>query len=125
MNKETNKASATGFLRLVAAGEVDEAYRLYIGARFRHHNPYFPGDAEALKAAMQENALANPNKVLEIQHALEEGDRVAVHSRIRQTPDDRGFAVVHIFRFEDGRIAESWDVGQAVPEDSPNAHGMF
>jgi len=32
---------------------VQEAYQQYVSASFRHHNPYFPGDAEALKAAMQ------------------------------------------------------------------------
>ena len=34
-------------------------------------------------------------------------------------PGDRGIALVHIFRFEAGRIAELWDIGQPVPENSP------
>ena len=34
-------------------------------------------------------------------------------------------AVVHFFRFEKGRIAEMWDVGQEIPSDSPNENGMF
>jgi len=49
---------------------------------------------------MEENAAQNPNKTFEVQFALEDGDRVAVFSRIRQNPEDRGAAVVHIFRFE-------------------------
>jgi hypothetical protein len=32
---------------------------------------------------------------------------------------------VHILRFERGRIVEMWDLGQEIPEDSPNALGMF
>jgi predicted SnoaL-like aldol condensation-catalyzing enzyme len=32
---------------------------------------------------------------------------------------------VHIFRFEQGRIVELWDLGQEVPESSPNQYGMF
>jgi predicted SnoaL-like aldol condensation-catalyzing enzyme len=74
---------------------------------------------------MEENAAQNPNKVLEIQRALQDGDLVAVHSHVRQQPGDRGAAVVHIFRFEGDRIAELWDVGQPVPESSPNELGMF
>jgi predicted SnoaL-like aldol condensation-catalyzing enzyme len=74
---------------------------------------------------MEENAAKNPNKVLEIQTAIEEGDRVAVFSRVRQRPDDAGGAVVHIFRFEGERIAELWDVGQPVSADSINENGMF
>lgn len=113
------------FLRLVASGKVREAYRRYVGSEFRHHNAFFPGDAESLMAAMEENAAMNPDKVLEVQRALQDGDLVAVHSHVRQHPGDRGAAVVHIFRFQGDRIAELWDVGQAVPESSPNELGMF
>ena len=75
--------------------------------------------------AMEQNAAKSPNKVLEIQSAIQEDDRVAVFSRVRQQPKDRGGAVVHIFRFENDRIVELWDVGQAVPEQSVNENGMF
>ena len=50
---------------------------------------------------------------------------VAVHSRVWHAPDDRGAALVHLFRFEGDRIAELWDIGQRVPTESPNANGMF
>ena len=119
------KEAAMDFLRLVASGKVGEAYRKYVGPELRHHNAFFKSGAESLRAAMEENAAQNPNKVLEIHRALEDGDLVAVHSHIRQHLDDRGAAVVHIFRFEGDRIAELWDVGQAVPESSPNELGMF
>jgi predicted SnoaL-like aldol condensation-catalyzing enzyme len=119
------KEAATEFLRLVAAGKVREAYSKYIGPGFRHHNAFFPGDAESLMVAMEENAVKNPNKVLEVQRALQDGDLVAVHSRVRQNPSDPGAAVVHIFRFEGNLVVELWDVGQAVPENSPNENGMF
>ena len=74
---------------------------------------------------MEENAAKNPDKVLEVQHTLEDGDFVAVHSRLLQGPNDRGAALAHIFRFEGDRIVELWDLGQPVPEDSPNENGMF
>lgn len=123
--KSDLKGSAMEFLCLAAAGNVGEAYRRYVGPGFRHHNPFFRGDAEALKAAMQENAVKNPDKVFEIQRALQDGDLVAVHSRVMQQPQDPGAAVVHIFRFQGSLIAELWDVGQAVPAHSPNENGMF
>ena len=125
MSNQSLKDAAKEFLTLVASGKVAEAYDRHVGAGFRHHNPYFRGDADALKEAMQANAASNPGKVLEIQRALQDGNEVAVHSRVRQRPDDSGGAVVHIFRFEGGRIVEFWDVGQAIPEDSVNENGMF
>ena len=121
----SRKEAAVSFLRLVASGNVREAYHAHVGTGFRHHNPFFRGDADSLKTAMEENATKHPHKALEVQRALEDGVLVAVHSRVRQTLEDRGAAVVHIFRFEKDRIVELWDVGQPVPETSPNEHGMF
>jgi predicted SnoaL-like aldol condensation-catalyzing enzyme len=117
--------AAVSFLEMVASGRVDDAYSYFVGPGFRHHNPYFRGDADSLRAAMAENAQSNPGRMLEVEQTLQEGQLVAVHSRVRINPGDRGSAVVHIFRFEEGLIVELWDVGQEVPEESPNVHGMF
>jgi len=122
---ESYKDAAVSFLKLAASGKVHEAYSKFVGAGFRHHNPFFEGSAESLRAGMEENALQNPNKVLEVKRVIAEGEFVVVHSHVRQTPGDFGAAVVHIFRFEKGRIVELWDLGQPVPEKSPNQHGMF
>src|SRR5262245_31283397 len=119
------KDAAIEFLGLAASGKVREAYDKHVGAGFRHHNPHFRDDAASLMEAMQQNAAQNPNKRLEIQSAVQDDDRVAVFSRVRQNPEDWGGAVVHIFRFEKDRIVELWDVGQAVPEQSVNENGMF
>ncbi len=118
--KISRKEAAVSYLRLASSGKVREAYDAYVSPNFRHHNPFFQGDAQSLMAAMEENAM-----VLEIQRALEDGDFVAVHSRVQQKPGDLGVAAMHIFRFEGDHIVELWDVGQAVPADSPNENGMF
>jgi predicted SnoaL-like aldol condensation-catalyzing enzyme len=120
-----NKDAAISFLKMASRGDVSEAYSKFVGPGFRHHNPYFEGSAESLLTAMEENARENPNKTLDVKRAIAEGDLVAVHSHVRQRPDDRGAAVVHLFRFEEGRIVELWDLGQEVPEESPNQHGIF
>ena len=75
--------------------------------------------------AMEENARQNPSKTLEVKRTIAEGEFVVIHSHVRQKLGDLGAAVVHIFRFEAGRIVELWDLGQPVPEDSPNENGMF
>jgi predicted SnoaL-like aldol condensation-catalyzing enzyme len=127
MKAENNShtETAVSFLRLVGSGSVREAYDRHVGANFRHHNAFFHGDRESLMKAMEENARKNPNKVVDVKRTLEDGDFVAVHTHIRQNAQDRGGAAVHIYRFENDRIAELWDIGQAIPPDSPNEHGMF
>ncbi|TKC18024.1 nuclear transport factor 2 family protein [Robertmurraya kyonggiensis] len=121
----SHKEKAISFLQLVALGKVREAYQQYISSSFSHHNPYFPGDADSLMLAMEENADKNPNKKLDVKLAIQEGDMVTVYSHVKQNPDDLGGAVVHIFRFQENLIVEMWDVGQAIPENSPNENGTF
>jgi predicted SnoaL-like aldol condensation-catalyzing enzyme len=122
---EGYKESAVSFLKLAAAGKVEEAYERFIDPGFRHHNPYFEGSAESLKAGMAADALQNPGKSLEVKRVLAEGDYVVVYTHIRQKPDELGYAVVHIFRFENDRIAEMWDIGQEIPQESLNQYDMF
>jgi predicted SnoaL-like aldol condensation-catalyzing enzyme len=122
---ETNKDAAVSFLKLGSSGKVNEAYAKYTDLRFCHHNPYFEGSAQSLAAGMVDNARQFPDKVLEIKHVIAEGDLVVIHSHVRLKPGDLGVALVHIFRFENGRIVELWDLGQPIPEESPNQYGMF
>lgn len=118
------RETAINFLNLAATGKLDEAYS-YVSPDFRHHNPYFKGDAESLKAGMAEAHKQFPNTRLEVQRVFQEGDTVAVHSRVRHSDDTPEIAVVHIFRFEGDRVAELWDVGMEAPKDSPNENGLF
>jgi predicted SnoaL-like aldol condensation-catalyzing enzyme len=118
------KEIAISFLRNAATGKLDEAYDL-VSPNFRHHNAYFPGDTESLKAGMADAHKQFPNTKIDVQRTIAEGDLVAVHSRVQHAPEAAAIAVVHIFRFEDDKIAELWDVGMEVPKDSPNENGAF
>lgn len=120
-----NRQAASTFLNLVVAGKIEEAYNAYVAPDMRHHNPYFPGDPASLQRGMEENQRECPNKIFEIQRTIAEGDLVAVHSRLRMSAENPAMAVVHILRFENGRVAEMWDIGQPEPEESVNENGMF
>jgi len=119
------KEIATDFLKLAASGRAKDAFGRYVGEGFRHHNAHFAGDAHSLMTAMDENAKQFPDKTLEVKIALEEGDKVATFSKVVHSRGEKGAAVVHIFRLEGAKIAELWDVGQAIPDNSPNENGMF
>ncbi len=119
------KQAAQSFLEMVVSGKIAEAYATYIHPDFRHHNAYYPGDAASLQKGMEDNQLQYPDKIFEIKHILEDGDLVAVHSHMRFKESDPGIAVLHLFRFQDDKIIEMWDVGQQIPADSPNENGMF
>lgn len=119
------KDIAADFLAKASSGKASEAFELYVRDDFIHHNPYFKGDRLSLLTAMEENAQRSPEKVFEIKRILQDGDFTVVHSFVRQKPEDRGAAVVHIFRFFEGKIAELWDLGMPVPENVLNENGIF
>jgi predicted SnoaL-like aldol condensation-catalyzing enzyme len=121
---QSQKDVAVSFLTNAATGKLDEAYTL-VSSDFRHHNPHFNGDADSLKAGMADAHKQFPNTKLDVQRAIAEGDLVAVHSRVQHAPERPAIAVVHIFRLEGEKIAELWDVGMEVPQDSPNDNGAF
>jgi predicted SnoaL-like aldol condensation-catalyzing enzyme len=125
MTELSLKDAAVSFLQMTAAGQVEQAFARFAGPQFRHHNPYFAGDAAAIKAGMLANAARFPDMLFEVQRTIAEGPLVAVHSRARMQPGAPDIAIVHILRFEDGLIAEMWDIGQAQPDPMPNQYGMF
>ena len=56
---------------------------------------------------------------------IAEGDLVVAHLLINMAPENRGMAGVDIFRLQDGKIVEHWDVLQPVPERAANNNTMF
>lgn len=61
----------------------------------------------------------------EIKSIHSSGDLVYIHNLVKSNLDDKGSAAVDIFRFEDGKIVEHWDVIQLIPESAANDHPMF
>jgi predicted SnoaL-like aldol condensation-catalyzing enzyme len=50
---------------------------------------------------------------------------VILHVHSVREKDSRGRAIVDIFKLEDGKIVEHWDVVQDIPEKAANGNGMF
>lgn len=122
----SKKELAISFLKMVSDGKIREAYEKFIGANFIHHNQYFKGDRQTLMVAMEEVHQKSPNKSIEVKFAYEDGNAAITHSLVtRKGSDAPEVAVVHIFRFENSKVAELWDLGQPIEKNSPNENGMF
>jgi predicted SnoaL-like aldol condensation-catalyzing enzyme len=50
---------------------------------------------------------------------------VIVHDHAVREPGTRGNAIVNIYKLEDGKIVEHWDVIQPISEKAANNNGMF
>jgi predicted SnoaL-like aldol condensation-catalyzing enzyme len=122
---QTQKEIAVDFLQLVVAGSINEAYDNYVNIHGKHHNVYYSAEFASLKHGMIENHAQFPNKWLMVKNVLGDANLVAVHSNLILKPGEPGMAVVHIFRFDKGKIIEMWDIGQIIPIESPNRLGAF
>jgi len=119
------KDIAVAFLKTIIARKIDEAYAKYVSPKLRHHNAYFPADQESLKKGMIESHAQFPDTTIDIKQVIGEGNLVSVLSHVQLKPNGPNVGVVHMFRFEENKIVEMWDIGQEVPEKSPNENGMF
>jgi predicted SnoaL-like aldol condensation-catalyzing enzyme len=97
----------------------------YISPNYRQHNPHAPDGPDGVIEYASGYIKANPNLRLEFKRFIAEGDLVAVHSFLKPNSADLGRSVVDIFRVENGRLAEHWDVMQPVPLQTANRNGMF
>ena len=97
----------------------------FIAPGYIQHNQAAEPGREGLKRFLDMIRAATPNAVHDVKRAFVDGDHVTVHYHVRRWPDDLGWAVIDIFRIEDGMIAEHWDVMQDVVEGGPNPIGPF
>ena len=102
-----------------------EAARKYLGPYYRQHNPGAADGADAFIAFVQGFTGAFPALHFDFKRFIAEGDLVVVHSHLVRHAGDRGMAVMDIFRIEDNRIVEHWDVLQEIPESPVNNNTMF
>ena len=126
--KPKNSAEATVMAFLDAAfnqRKFDKAFAKYVGPEYRQHNPTVADGKQAVIDALRRWLPATPALHYEFKHVYSDGDHVIVHSLVTVSADDRGKAVIDIFRLEHGKVVEHWDVAQPVPEKSANDNTMF
>ena len=103
----------------------EEAVAKYLGPNYRQHNPTAGDGPEPFIQTVKRFSQIFPDLRMEPKRIIAEGDLVVLHSHLILKPGDRGTAVVDIFRLENGKIVEHWDVVQEVPETAKNSNTMF
>lgn len=121
--QESNKKIVVEFYQQLFGDKNPEAINKYIGDKYIQHNPGLPDGKEALLNAVKVWFKDAPKEKVDFQHVAADGDLVFLHVKSKSGPKLR--AIVDIFRIENGKIVEHWDVIQEVPEKSVSDHPMF
>lgn len=124
--QETNKKLVRDFYEMAFnQHKPTEAAKKYIGDKYIQHNPMVPNGAAAFYGYFEGHFKENPKSHVIIHRALADGDLVALHLNSKMNEQDPGRAIVDIFRVENGKIVEHWDVIQPVPDKTANGNTMF
>jgi len=120
-----NRAVITDFARLFyTEKDVRAAFEKYVAPDYIQHNPNIVDGRDAAVAALTP-LFSRPDARFDIKRILVDGDYAVIHLHGRSSSADRGGAVADLYRLEDGKIVEHWDVIQPVPEKPVNPHAMF
>lgn len=122
---EANKQTVLAFYEAGLNQKDFAAASKLIGKRYVQHNPLVADGIEGFKAFLSYLKEKFPSLRAEIKNVFADGDFVIVHVHAVREPGQRGSAIVDIFKLEDGKIVEHWDVIQPIPEDAANPNGMF
>lgn len=92
----------------------------YYAGRLVQHNPLFPDGTDELR----ERVTASTNVRHQTSMVAADGDIVMVYGRYEGV-GPKPMIAVDIYRIEDGRIAEHWDVLQEEVSPTASGHPMY
>jgi predicted SnoaL-like aldol condensation-catalyzing enzyme len=123
--EESNRALVIRFYNTVFNQHDLGIASTVLAPDYIQHNPHVPSGSPPFISFFTEHFKANPEARSTIVRSAADGDLVFLHVHSTSNPQDRGSAIVDIFRVDHGKIAEHWDVIQPVPEHAANENTMF
>jgi len=120
---QVNKKIVTQFYQEFYVNQDLEAAAKYVSEDLRQHRPNLADGRKAMIKDYADYLKEHKNHKEEIRRVIADGDLVALHVAALDEPATT--AVVDIFRVQNGKIVEHWDVCQTVPEKSANNNTMF
>jgi predicted SnoaL-like aldol condensation-catalyzing enzyme len=125
MSVEKNKELVLRFLKEFLGEHKFEVLDELLGPTYTQHNPVIEDSKEGLMGFFKDFWKKHPNTVYHLKRVIAENDLVVIHYLWVVEPGVFERAIVDIFRIENERLVEHWDVVQPMPEKSVNKHPMF
>lgn len=118
-----NKKMVADFYQSLFGDKNQAAIDQYIGDTYIQHNPSLPDGKDALKKAIAVWFKGQPKDTVDVKHLGADGNFVYIHTKAKM--GNKTYSILDIFRIDNGKIAEHWDIEQEVPAKSANPHPMF
>ncbi|MDX8530335.1 nuclear transport factor 2 family protein [Mesorhizobium sp. VK25A] len=98
----------------------------YWAVNYIQHNPTMTDGRDSVRQLLEKMGITHwPKQKVEFKRVIAEGDLVMTQVVQPKTDAMPETAIVDMFRVENGKIAEHWDVIQAVPADAVNKRSMY
>ena len=123
--EEANRKAVLAFYEKGLNQKDVDAALAYVGDRYTQHNPNAADGPEGFRKFIGFLREKFPNSHSEIKRSFVDGDYVILHVHAVREPGTKGNAIVDIFKLENGKIVEHWDVVQPIPENPANNNTMF
>ena len=123
--EEANRKAVLAFYEKGLNQKDVDAALAYVGDRYTQHNPNAADGPEGFRKFIGFLREKFPNSHSEIKRSFVDGDYVILHVHAVREPGTNGNAIVDIFKLENGKIVEHWDVVQPIPENPANNNTMF
>ncbi|MCK1368655.1 nuclear transport factor 2 family protein [Bradyrhizobium sp. 62] len=123
--EEANRKTVLAFYEKGLNQKDADAALAHVGDRYVQHNPNAADGPDGFRKFIGFLREKFPNSHSEIKRSFVDGDYVILHVHAIREPGSRGKAIVDIFKLENGKVVEHWDVVQSIPENPANNNTMF
>jgi predicted SnoaL-like aldol condensation-catalyzing enzyme len=123
--EQKNLDAVLDFYEAVINGQQYERAMEFLDDNYIQHKPEVEDGPEGVLNFVRRVYEQSPRHRARIVRSFVEDDYVFLHVHITNAVEAENLAVMDIFRVEDGKLMEHWDVAMPVPETARNDNGMF
>jgi predicted SnoaL-like aldol condensation-catalyzing enzyme len=123
--EERNLKAVLDFYEFVINGQQYERAGEFLDENYIQHKPEVETGVKGVLDFVKSIYAQCPDHKARIVRSYVDGDYVVLHVHIMNAVEAPNLAVMDIFRVENGKLMEHWDVASPVPETARNVNGVF
>jgi predicted SnoaL-like aldol condensation-catalyzing enzyme len=123
--EQNNLKAVLDFYDTVINGRRYERAPDFLDDNYIQHKPEVETGLQGVLDFVRHVYEVSPAHEAAIVRSFVDGDYVILRVHVRNGVEAKDIAVMDIFRVQDGKLMEDWDVAQPVPENFKHDNGVF